>query len=116
METIIPFFEVIAMILNVISILVISWGVLLAMVSFIKPIVTRNDFSEIIGVNTNIKNNLGSYILLGLEILICADIIQTILNPNFNDILMLASIVVIRTVISFFLQREIEASEKLEKK
>ncbi|AMP20291.1 hypothetical protein AZF37_03115 [endosymbiont 'TC1' of Trimyema compressum] len=102
MEQIIPFFEVIAMILNVLSILVISWGVLLATVSFLKSIVTRYSFSENIGVNTDIKNNLGSYILLGLEILICADIIQTILNPNFNDILMLASIVVIRTVISFF--------------
>ena len=100
------------MIFNIISILVISWGVLLAMISFIKSIVKRHSFSEIIGVNTNIKNNLGSYSLLGLEILICADIIHTILNPNFNDISMLASIVIIRTVISFFLQREIDASEK----
>lgn len=109
-----PFFEIIATILDVLSIAVIVWGVFLAIINFLKSIVKRDSFLEITGVNNRIKNSLGSYILLGLEILICADIIHTILDPNFNDIIMLAAIVVIRTVISFFLQKEIDAADKKE--
>ncbi|MEG2602777.1 MAG: DUF1622 domain-containing protein, partial [Carnobacterium sp.] len=59
--------------------------------------------------NNIIKNHLGSYILFGLEILIAADIIESILNPSFQDLIVLASIVVIRTAISYFLTKEIEA-------
>ena len=57
---------------------------------------------------TIIKNQLVSYILLSLEILIVADIIETIVSPTLTDIALLAATVVIRTVISYFLNKEIK--------
>lgn len=54
-----------------------------------------------------ITNKLAAYILLGLEILIVTDIINSIGNPNLMDIAILASIVVIRIFISFFLAKEV---------
>lgn len=54
-----------------------------------------------------VKNQLGGIVLLGLEILIIADIIETVLNPSFQDIALLAAIVAIRTAISYFLNKEI---------
>lgn len=36
-----------------------------------------------------------------------ADIIETIINPTFQDIIKLGLIVVIRTMISYFLNKEI---------
>ncbi|MCM2139754.1 DUF1622 domain-containing protein [Vagococcus fluvialis] len=54
---------------------------------------------------------LGSYVLLSLEVLIASDIIETILNPSIEDILILAGVVVIRTAISYFLGKEMESTE-----
>ncbi|MEA5004091.1 MAG: DUF1622 domain-containing protein, partial [Christensenella sp.] len=57
------------------------------------------------------KNGLSGYVLLSLEILIVADIIETIVKPTLEDIVRLAAIVAIRTVISYFLNKEIHAAE-----
>ena len=46
--------------------------------------------------------------MLGLEFLIASDIIDTILNPSFEDLGILAGTVLIRTGLSFFLNKEIE--------
>ncbi len=40
--------------------------------------------------------------------IIAADIIESIVKPTFQDILKLATLVIIRTVISYFLHKEIE--------
>ena len=50
---------------------------------------------------------LGGYILLSLEILISAGIIESIIKPTLQDIFQLAALVVIRTIISYFLNKEI---------
>lgn len=54
-----------------------------------------------------IRHQLGSYMLLGLEFLIAADIIETVRSPDLRDIGILGAIVAIRTVISYFLNREL---------
>jgi uncharacterized membrane protein len=50
---------------------------------------------------------LGRYILAGLELFIVADIIRTALSLAFADLLFLGLLVVIRSVISYFLDREL---------
>jgi uncharacterized membrane protein len=55
------------------------------------------------------RANLGRGILLGLELLVGADIIGTITAPlTFQSVGLLAIIVVIRTFLSFSLETEIE--------
>jgi uncharacterized membrane protein len=55
------------------------------------------------------RANLGRGILLGLELLVGADIIGTITAPlTFESVGLLALIVVIRTFLSFSLETEIE--------
>jgi uncharacterized membrane protein len=54
---------------------------------------------------------LGYYLLLGLEFLIAADIIDTLMKPSVDDLLVLGAIVLIRTVISLSLNAELK-SEK----
>lgn len=101
--------EYIVDILNAFSVIILLVGALKAAWDFI-----RNEFSggsrfEIANKNNGIKIYLGSYILLSLEVLIASDIIETIMNPSIDDMLILAGIVVIRTAISYFLGKEIEA-------
>lgn len=55
------------------------------------------------------RSNLGRGILLGLELLVGADIISTITAPlTFQSVGQLAGIIVIRTFLSFSLETEIE--------
>ena len=56
-----------------------------------------------------LRNTLGAAILLGLEVLVAADLIRTITSkPSIEDALILGLIVVIRTVLSMSIQIEIE--------
>jgi uncharacterized membrane protein len=51
----------------------------------------------------------GGTLLLGLEILVAADLVRTVaVAPTLNNVLVLGLIVLIRTVLSFSLETEIE--------
>jgi uncharacterized membrane protein len=54
------------------------------------------------------RQQLGRSILLGLELLVAADIIRTVaVTPTAGSVAVLAGIVLIRTVLSFSLELEI---------
>ena len=56
-----------------------------------------------------LRTTLGSAILLGLEVLVAADLIRTITSkPSMEEALILGVIVLIRTVLSLAIQIEIE--------
>lgn len=59
-----------------------------------------------------IRLSLGRSLALALEFQVGADILGTALNPNLHDIGVLAAIVVVRTVLNFFLQHELRAEER----
>ncbi len=55
------------------------------------------------------RSSLGRSILLGLEFLVAADIINTVaIEPTLNSLAVLAGIVLIRTFLSFSLEVEID--------
>lgn len=55
------------------------------------------------------RQGIGRAILLGLEILVAADIIRTVaVSPTFESVGVLAGIVLIRTFLSLALQVELE--------
>ncbi|MCK5213652.1 MAG: DUF1622 domain-containing protein, partial [Dehalococcoidia bacterium] len=54
-----------------------------------------------------LRQHLGSSLLLGLEFLIAADVIRTVVQPSLQEVGILGGIVAIRTVISYFLQKEL---------
>jgi uncharacterized membrane protein len=58
--------------------------------------------------NSEIRLFLGRYLALGLEFQIGADILGTAVAPTFAEVELLAAIVVIRTVLNYFLSKEIE--------
>jgi uncharacterized membrane protein len=56
-----------------------------------------------------LRTTLGSGILLGLEVLVAADLLRTITSkPSFEDAAILGLIVLIRTILSMSIQIEIE--------
>ena len=55
-------------------------------------------------------------LLIGLEFFIAGDLIKSILEPNLNQVIILAIIVAIRTVVGFSLGREVRELEDKNKK
>ena len=56
-----------------------------------------------------LRNSFGNVILLGLEILVAADLLRTVaVSPTIENVVVLGAIVLIRTVLSFSLEIEIE--------
>src|SRR5499427_256279 len=89
--------------IGVLGVLVIVFGVLSGLVRFV-----RAEFSAARGLAVDearkqLRHILGYYLLLGLEFLIAADIIDTLMKPSVQDLLVLGAIVLIRTAISFSL-------------
>ncbi len=68
----------------------------------------RREDSERVQRTNRERIELGRYILAGLELFIVSDIIHTALSLAFADLIFLGLLVVIRSLISFFLDRELE--------
>src|SRR6059058_3483417 len=81
-------------------------GGLAAFVAFLRDasaVATRD------GSYKGLRRNLGRCILLGLEVLIVADIVRTIIvDSTLESVAVLAAIVIIRIVLSFSLEVEID--------
>ena len=61
------------------------------------------------GAYKALRSSLGRSILLGLELLVAADIINTVaIEPTLDSLAVLAGIVLIRTFLSFSLEVEID--------
>ena len=61
------------------------------------------------GAFENYKHHLGKALLLGLELLVAADVVRTVaLEPTLNNVAVLGLLVLIRTFLSWSLTVEIE--------
>lgn len=58
--------------------------------------------------NDGTRVRLGKSLSFGLEFLIGADILRTLITPTMKEIAILASTIAIRTALNFFLEREIQ--------
>lgn len=95
--------ELVSRVLDGAGVLAIVVGVVLATVTAGSGLVKRAP-----GVFENYRRALGRSILLGLELLVAADIIRTVaVKPTFEGVGVLAVIVVIRTFLSWALELEI---------
>ncbi len=85
---------------------IIVVGALIATAVFLRRLAGGDGFNP---VYHNYRSNLGRAILLGLEFLVAADIIGTVaVEPTFENLGILAGIVLIRTFLSFALEVEID--------
>jgi uncharacterized membrane protein len=104
--------RVIYLSISVLGALVVIWGVLEAMTRFLRAKVGTR-VSDQIRENEAIRQHLGAHLLLGLEIFIAADIISSVVSPSWEKVGILAAIVAIRTVLSFFLRREVRQTKDI---
>ena len=58
-----------------------------------------------------VRLRLGRWLAVALEFELAADVLRTAVAPTWNEIGQLAAIVVLRTLLNFFLQKEIDKAE-----
>ena len=96
----------VATLLQYFSVMVLVLAVIGATVVFTAQGVKRRSWRDAFD---QYRANLGRGILLGLELLVAADIIATVTEPlSFDRVGPLAAIVLIRTFLSFALETEIQ--------
>ena len=108
MDTLINILEYISLGIGAVGIFIVLWGVILGFIEFLRAQAAFLSKERKPVPLEKIRIDLGRYLLLGLEFLIAADIIRTIVKPSLEEVVVLVAIVAIRTVISFFLNKEIE--------
>jgi len=96
----------ISFVLNVIGAFIILFGVAISLWEFFKKEILAG--ADRIKLNESIRIKLGSYLVLGLELFIAGDIVKTIITPTWDSLGMLGAIVVIRTILSYFLTKDLK--------
>ena len=100
--------------IGLLGVLVIVFGVLSGLVRFVRAELSAARGFAVDEARKQLRHVLGYYLLLGLEFLIAADIIDTLMKPNPQEMIVLGAIVAIRTVISFSLNGELKADRPKE--
>jgi uncharacterized membrane protein len=105
-EQIHAFVDQLAKALELVGVAIILGGIMLATVAFLLDGSRTSDWRS---AYPRYRSDIGRVILLGLELLVGADIISTITAPlTFESVGLLAAIVAIRTFLSFSLETEID--------
>ncbi|ABR31250.1 hypothetical protein SU69_07105 [Thermosipho melanesiensis] len=90
---------------QVLATIVITSGIIKAFVIFIKDALLKKESNEAIKES---RLEIGHSFSLGLGILIGSSILKTTIAPSWNDIGQLAAIIGIRTLLNYFLRKDIK--------
>ena len=105
-ERILDGIEYLALAIEIMAVSVIAIGVVYAVGSFV---IGRYGSRRMKGYDRQFRAQLGNSLLIGLEILVAADIIRTVaLEPTLTNVAILGILVLVRTFLSWSLVVEIE--------
>ena len=100
-------FEWLEIIIDVSAAFVMTLAFVGAMYSYLK-IELRSERVERIMQLQIVRCDLGVKLVFALELLIISDLLVTIVSRSLDDMIIVGALVLIRTVIAYFLNKEIE--------
>lgn len=88
------YLEILSTGISVISLIIVIYGAIIAFCAF-----TRNESRRFTGkysftATRELRADLGTYLLLGLEFLIASDILKTVLEPGLNELAILGEVII----------------------
>lgn len=101
---------IVAELIGYLSIIIIFIGVAVSVAHFAHSAWRKGEFTHA-GID-HVRVGLGHYLLLALEFLIAKDIIITIFDRSLEDVASLGGLIVIRVILSYFLDRELKEIKK----
>jgi uncharacterized membrane protein len=96
----------IALAVELAAALMIAYGAIEAIVGVLKPR-RRVEEAQPFHKRRQVFLHFGVWLLLGLEFELAADIVRTAISPTWSAIGQLGAIAAIRTVLNYFLERDI---------
>ncbi len=90
--------------------LVIGGAIIRSIITYLSQLFSRS--KQHIDSTESIRLQLGRVLALGLEFTVASDILRTAVAPTRQDILNLGAIVLLRTLLNYFLEREIRQGEQ----
>jgi uncharacterized membrane protein len=101
-----------ALVVEATAVIFVAYGAVEAVVYAVAPLLGLMPREK--GWRKDTFVRFGMWLLLGLQFALGADIVRSVIAPNWNDIGQLAAIAVIRTFLNYFLERDMEEFEHAE--
>ncbi|MDM0014060.1 DUF1622 domain-containing protein [Variovorax sp. J22P168] len=96
--------------LQFITMLLLAFGTAAALWNLLRGLLAGRTAAS---VTLEVWQGLSRWLLLGLEFMLAADLIDTAVSPNWDDIGKLGAIAAIRTLLGYFLGRDIELARRI---
>ncbi|OUL18262.1 DUF1622 domain-containing protein [Nostoc sp. 106C] len=90
--------------------IVIGGAVVRGIFAYLRLLFSRS--KQHFDATEGVRLQLGRVLALGLEFTVASDILRTAVAPTRQDILNLGAIVLLRTLLNYFLEREIQQGEQ----
>ena len=104
---IIELLEWLALLTDAVGVSIMLAGFLLALWQFLSGFWSQTVMDEI-AVIQKVRCRLGSYLVLSLEFMIVSDLLHSVMTQALEDLYFLAALVLLRTIIGYFLNKEIQ--------
>lgn len=91
------------LLIEAMGIIIITWGLIFSLVCYGRQLFGRKDRDYV-----PLRLSIGRYLVVALEFQLASDILGTAVAPSWDDIGKLAVVAIIRTLLNYFLQREIK--------
>ncbi len=95
--------------IEMVAVVIVTLGAAEALVRTVVPLVSRSDPKWL----KHLWVRFGKWLLLGLQFALAADIVRSTISPDWEEIGHLAAIAVIRTFLSYFLERDLKELSEL---
>lgn len=100
--------EIVVPVLELAGIFIVAEAAVASFVRYIYALCTRS--------RIHVKGRLAAGLLLGLEFMMTAEILKTLVVRELNDILILGGVVILRAILAFELKQEEKEEESEEGK
>jgi len=104
--------EHVAQILNLVTIVILAVGSLLGIWNLVTGVFAFGGGRSASAVALLVWQGLSRWILIALQFMLAADLVETIAAPRWDVIGKLGAIALIRTVLGYFLGKDMETARK----
>jgi uncharacterized membrane protein len=102
--------EWIALVIDVTASAIMVWAFLASFIGFLMASFGGTPSERIRRLQV-VRCGLGTKLVFALELLIISDLLHTVVSRTIDDLMFLAALVLIRTIVAYFLNREIQEVE-----
>jgi len=100
----------VALAAEAIAILLVAMGIIEAVLAIVKQVITRADGTH----RRRVYLDFSHWLVAALTFQLASDIVSTSFAPSWDEVGRLAVIAAIRTFLSYFLDREVENTRRLQ--